>query len=92
MKRLLSIISLVVVVMSCYADNKIYVVDGFKYLAAPDTKEATLIHNESKYSGDVVIPATFTADGVEFRVTALGDNCFKDSYITSVRIPEGVKS
>ncbi len=68
--------------------------DGFKYLADPDTKEATLIYNEDKYSGDIVIPASFTADGIEFRVTALGDKCFYKGYydLKSVTIPEGVKT
>ena len=93
MKRLLSLITLFVVAMCCYAEQKIYVVDGFKYLADPDTKEATLIYNENKYSGDVVIPASFTADGIEFKVTALGDKCFYNCCgITSITIPEGVKT
>lgn len=93
MKRLLSFFTLVVVAMCCYADQKNYYVDGFKYLADPDTKEATLIYNENKYSGDVVIPASFTADGIEFKVTALGDKCFYNCCgITSITIPEGVKT
>lgn len=93
MKRLLSLVTLFVVAMCCYAEQKIYLVDGFKYLADPDTKEATLIYNETKYTGDVVIPATFTADGVEFKVTALGDRCFYwGCNITSITIPKGVKS
>ena len=92
MKRLLSLITLIVVAMCCYAEQKIYVVDGFKYLADPDTKEATLIYNENEYSGDVVIPASFTADGIEFKVTALGDNCFENCPIRSVSIPKGVKT
>ncbi len=92
MKRLLSLITLFVVAMCCYAEQKIYYVDGLKYLADPDTKEATLIYNENKYSGDVIIPASFTADGIEFKITALGNNCFENCYITSVSIPEGVKT
>lgn len=92
MKRLLSLITLVVVAMCCYAEQKVYYVDGFKYLADPDTKEATLIYNENKYTGDVVIPATFTADGMEFKVTALGDQCFYMCDIRSVSIPDGVKT
>ncbi len=92
MKRLLSLITLVVVATCCYAEQKIYVVDGFKYLADPDTKEATLIYN-GKYSGDVVIPASFTADGIKFKLTALGDQCFHWCCgITSIVIPEGVKT
>ncbi len=94
MKKLLSIICLVIVAMYCYADQKIYYVDGFKYMADSDTKEATLIYNENNYSGDVVIPASFTADGIEFKVTALGDKCFYQCGwgLTNVTIPESVKS
>lgn len=93
MKRLLSFITLVVVAMYCYADQKTYVVDGFKYMADPDTKEATLLYNDNKYTGDVVIPSSFTADSIEFKVTALGDNCFYYCCsITSITIPEGVKT
>lgn len=94
MKRLLSLITLIVVAMCCYADQKIYYVDGFKYMADPDTKEATLLYNEDKYTGDVVIPASFTADSIEFKVTALGEQCFSNCGISlkSVTIPEGVKT
>ncbi len=93
MKRFLSFFTLVVVAMCCYADQKIYYVDGFKYMADPDTKEATLLYNEDKYKGDVVIPASFTADDIEFKVTALGDNCFDSCCgITSIVIPKGVKT
>ena len=93
MKRLLSLITLFVVAMCCYAERKVYYVDGFKYLADPDTKEATLLYNDDKYSGDVVIPASFTADGIKFKLTALGDYCFKNcSELKSVSIPEGVKT
>lgn len=93
MKRLLSLIMLFIVAMCCYAERQVYVVDGFKYLADPDTKEATLIYNDDKYSGDVVIPASFTVDGIEFKVTALGDQCFYECYfLESVTIPESVKS
>lgn len=93
MKRLLSLITLFVVAVCCYAEQKTYVVDGFRYMADPDTKEATLLYNEDKYKGDVVIPASFTADDIEFKVTALGDNCFYYCCgITSITIPEGVKT
>lgn len=93
MKRLLSLITLVIVAMCCHAEQKIYYVDGFKYLADPDTKEATLIYNGNDYEGDVVIPASFTADGIVFKLIALGDHCFEHcSRIKSVSIPEGVKT
>lgn len=90
MKRLLSFITLVVVAMYCYADQKTYVVDGFKYMADPDTKEATLIYNGNKYSDDVVIPASFMADSIKFKVTALGEGCFKFCDFKTVTIPLGV--
>ena len=59
MKRLLSLITLFVVAVCCYAEQKTYVVDGFRYMADPDTKEATLLYNEDKYKGDVVILLVF---------------------------------
>ncbi len=91
MKRLLSLISLVVVTVCCYAEQKTYVVDGFKYLADSDTKEATLTNTENKYQKDVTIPSNFTADSIEFKVTALGKECFKHCWnLETVNIPLGV--
>jgi hypothetical protein len=43
-------------------------------------------------SGDIVIPETFTYDGVKYRVTAIGEAAFGDTNITSVTIPSSVTS
>ncbi|MBD5304641.1 MAG: leucine-rich repeat domain-containing protein [Bacteroides sp.] len=44
-------------------------------------------------SGEVVIPSAVEKDGVEYKVTAIGDNAFYGVHShTSVTIPEGVTS
>jgi hypothetical protein len=42
------------------------------------------------YSGDIVIPSTVTYNDTEYKVTAIGENAFESSDITSVTIPKGV--
>jgi hypothetical protein len=77
--------------------------------AFPTTAEAAEIHPYSFYStnaymtgvckkgetpsGDVVIPATFTYDGVKYTVTEISDNAFSENTkVTSVTIPSTVRS
>ncbi len=45
-----------------------------------------------KYSGEIVIPSQINYLGDVYDVTAIKYDAFKSSYITSVSIPEGVKS
>jgi hypothetical protein len=75
----------------------------------PVTAEASEIHPYSFYStnaymtgvckkgetpsGDVVIPATFTYDGVKYTVTEISENAFSENTkVTSVTIPSTVRS
>ena len=49
--------------------------------------------SDGDYSGDVVIPATVTHNGTEYRVTTIDDYAFSGcTGLTSVTIPEGVTS
>ena len=49
--------------------------------------------NEGCYSGDVIIPASVTYEGVDYDVTGIGNYTFQYSEnLTSVTIPEGVTS
>ena len=73
-------------------------VDGLYYYLY-DTKKAVVTYNpsvpnnEGCYSGDIIIPASITYEGVDYDVTAIGNYTFQYSEnLTSVTIPEGVTS
>jgi len=68
-------------------------IDGLRYLLDSEAKTATVVASSGeKYSGDVVVPEKVKAqDGVEYQVTTLGDNAFKEcDNLTSVNIPNSV--
>jgi len=44
----------------------------------------------SDYTGDVVIPATVTHDGITYRVTAIGHHAFNYCGVTGVTVPNTV--
>ena len=72
---------------SFYADGIYY------YIPSSDEKTVEVTESPNyNYSGNVTIPATVTYEGVEYRVTAIGNSAF--SYcdgLTSVTIPESVQ-
>ena len=48
---------------------------------------------QNEYKGDVVVPATFTFDGVVYSVTGVEGHSFRDcTELTSVTLPNSVKS
>lgn len=72
-----------------------YKVDGIYYMQTGETTVAVTCRDKqfNSYSGDVVIPATISFNGVNFRVTKITDNAFRDcAQLTSVQIPEGITS
>ena len=95
-----SLVLLVVIAIlatsNSYAQASFETIDGLRYLIDSDAKTATLTANtgDEKYSGDIVVPEKVKAsDGVEYPVTALGDNAFKECYgLKSVTIPSSVTS
>ena len=94
-----SLVLLVVIAIlatsNSYAQASFETIDGLRYLLDSDAKTATLtaIAGE-KYSGDIVVPEKVKAsDGVEYPVTAFGDNAFKEcGGLKSVTIPSSVTS
>ena len=101
-KRFGSLKSLVLLVViailatsNSYAQASFESIDGLRYLIDSDAKTATLTANVGeKYSGDIIVPEKVKAsDGVEYPVTAFGDNAFKEcGGLKSVTIPSSVTS
>ena len=95
-----SLVLLVVIAIlatsNTYAQASFETIDGLCYLIYTDAKTAALTFNPNgkKYSGDIVVPEKVKAsDGVEYPVTALGDNAFKEcGGLKSVTIPSSVTS
>ena len=73
-------------------DVKFEVIDGLRYLLETGTKTASVMANNGKYSGDIVVPEKVkSSDGVEYSITSLGASCFKDCVgLTSLTIPSSV--
>lgn len=61
---------------------------GLKFEYNEDTKEATLINNN--YSGEITIPSETIKNGVTYIVTRLGENCFYESNVTNVTMPNTI--
>ncbi len=70
------------------SDQKYVTVDGLEFCVDTVSKEATLVTGSYHYSGDIKVPEKITDGGVEYTVTALGDECFSYcSGLTSITIP-----
>ncbi len=63
--------------------------DGVTYLLADG--EATLVQAEDVF-GFFAVPQVVISDGKEFPVTAIGGAAFESMEITSIMIPDGVKT
>ena len=94
-----SLVLLVVIAIlatsNSYAQASFETIDGLRYLIDSDVKTATLTANVGeKYSGDIVVPEKVKAsDGVEYPVTAFGDNAFEEcGGLKSITIPSSVTS
>lgn len=73
------------------SDQKYVTVDGLEFCVDTVSKEATLVTGSYRYSGDIKVPEKITDGGVEYTVTALGDECFSYcSGLTSITIPSSV--
>lgn len=93
---LLLVVIAILATSNSYAQASFESIDGLRYLIDSDAKTATLTANTGgeKYSGDIVVPEKVKAsDGVEYPVTAFGDNAFKEcGELKSITIPSSVTS
>ena len=92
MKKLLRFFFLIVLCLTAFTAKSAFVVDGITYNVLSETdKTVEVASNNSAYTGDIVIPATVTKDGVEYKVTKIGNSAFYYCYtITSMSLPEGI--
>lgn len=90
MKKFLLFILLVMTLPMTMKSAEI-TIDGIKYEVVKKGKIATVIQNDPKYRGDIVIPASIEYEGVTCDVTSIGDKAFYDcSSLTSINIPNSV--
>ena len=88
-------VMLVVMMLMTASSAMSEVIDGLRYVLDSETKTAMLLpQKDGYYSGDIIIPEKVKGnDGVEYVVTSLGDECFKDcSGLISITIPSSVTS
>ena len=90
MKKALLLLGLMLLPLAVSAAVEI---DGIYYNLNSDAKTAEVTSGTNGYSGDVVIPASVTHDGVDYSVTSIGDKAFYYCYnLVSVNIPNHVTS
>ena len=51
-------------------------INGIKYDVLTKAKQATVISDETKYSGDIVIPSKITYNDLIYSVTSIGNSAF----------------
>lgn len=107
MKKLLFVLTLMLMTLTAVA-NEIVLIDGIYYILQPKGKIAIMTRNPSDYIltpdglldanrltyvGDVIIPETVIQDNVEYIVTSIGQDAFRNCQdMTSVVIPNTVTS
>ena len=96
MKRIFTILLWLSVVVNVVG-QEIITVDGFWYEILNDEEVSVTQPNiddtyTSPYSGNVVIPATIQYEGTTYSVVAIGKIAFNCSSVTSVSIPNTVKT
>lgn len=66
-------------------------INGIYYNLNADTKQATVTSGDTKYTGNIVIPATISYNDIVYSVISIGNSSFQDcTALLSVTIPYGV--
>lgn len=73
-------------------DNEYSLLNYKKLDDGVSVEVTTVPSGNSSYTGDIRIPPTTMLDGVEYNVTAIGEEAFRYSEITSITIPSSIKS
>ncbi len=89
MKKRLSILScLLLFAIVAMAQTKL---NGIYYNLDNSNNTAEVTYGDSKYSGDIFIPASISVNGATYSVTTIGNYAFYEcTGLTSIRIPNSV--
>ena len=84
-------ISILLMLLPMVAVAESVEIDGIYYELISKAKQAT-VKGAVLTSGNLIIPASVTYEGVEYSVTSIGSEAFKGRSMTSVTIPNSVSS
>lgn len=65
---------------------------GFYYNLISKTKEAEVIRNPNKYSGEIIVPESVEYNGEVYSVTSIGESAFSTDKVSSVILPKTIKA
>ena len=83
------LLSVLFLLLPMLASAETVMIDGIRYNLISKGNVAEVTSNS--YNGDVSIPPSFLYDGVEYRVTSIGENAFANtSGLGSVTLPNTV--
>lgn len=86
MKRLLSLLGMLIVALSTFAQT--FTVGDLTYYVTSTTNKTVQVFNGKNATGDVVVPEAVTYNNTKYSVTAIGDKAFyQNANITSVSMP-----
>ena len=86
-----SIVSLIISLLPLYSFAETIEVEGYFYNIYSGSIDAEVTENPNKYSGDIVIPETFSYQGKRYKVTSIGKNAFRlCENLSSVVMPNSV--
>ena len=93
MKNLKYLFTALLLLCATIASAEEATINGIKYELITKAKTAKVIAGSSKYTGDVIIPASVDYNGATYSVTTIGEKAFYNcSSLTSITIPNSITS
>ena len=93
MKNLKHLFTALLLLCATIASAEEATINGIKYELITKAKTAKVIAGSSKYTGDVIIPASVDYNGTTYSVTSIGESAFEDcTGLASITIPNSVTS
>ena len=93
MKKKLLAMALLLLPVVASASEIETVIDNLQYVINTDEKTAVVKKCDIDASGDIVVPASVTYEGVDYGVTGIGESAFQNcENLTSITLPNSVTS